>query len=166
MKRTLPVLAVLCFFTWSVSTLFAQADANKGQIVGTVYDPKQSVIPNAKIRIQNTNTGALRELVSGTEGQFRAVLLDPGQYDVTVEASGFAPSVFKGLNVAVGSAISLEVRLDVGTVAQTVEVTTSLTQTDLPAPTSIITSAAIEALPINGRRFTDFAALTPTVQID
>ena len=46
------------------------------------------------------------------------------------------------------------------------EVTEALTGVDLPAPTSVISSQAIENLPINGRRFTDFAALTPTVQID
>ena len=46
------------------------------------------------------------------------------------------------------------------------QVTAELTGVDLPAPTTIINTQAIENLPINGRRFTDFAALTPTVQIN
>ncbi len=159
------LLSAITFFAAS-SVLLAQADANKGQIAGTVYDQKQSVVPNAQIRIQNSATGATRQVTSSSDGQFRAVLLDPGQYDVTVEAAGFAPSVFKGVRLNVGSAVDLQVTMDVGSVTQTVEVSETLLPVDLPAPTSVITSAAIEALPINGRRFTDFAALTPTVQID
>src|SRR6266849_700826 len=146
--------------------LFAQSDANKGQIVGTVFDQKQAVIPGAKVHIQHTGTGAARDLTSGPEGHFRAVLLDPGQYDVTVEAAGFAPAELKGVVVNVGSAVDLPVTLAVGTTTVTVEVTEALTGVDLPAPTTIINTRAIEDLPINGRRFTDFAALTPTVQID
>jgi hypothetical protein len=154
------VLVSMCY------ALYAQADANKGQISGTVFDAKQAVVPNAKIAIKNTATGAARELTTGTEGEFRAVLLDPGTYDVTVTAPGFTPAQFEGVVVSVGSAINLPVTLQVGAAATTVVVTEALTGVDLPAPTAIIGSQAIENLPINGRRFTDFAALTPTVQID
>ncbi|PWU01363.1 MAG: hypothetical protein C5B51_22890 [Terriglobia bacterium] len=145
---------------------FAQADANKGQIAGTVYDQRQGSVPNAKITIRNTATGATRDVTTGMEGEFRAVLLDPGTYDVSVNAPGFAPTQLQGVVVSVGSAINLPVTLQVGSTAVTVEVTEALTSVDLPAPTTIISSQAIENLPINGRRFTDFAALTPTVQID
>lgn len=146
-------------------SLFGQADANKGQITGTVLDPKGAVIPNAKIRIQNTNTNVVRELTSGAEGQFRAVLLDPGTYDVTINAAGFAPAAFKGVTLNVGSAVDLPASLQLGTTTQTIEVTANATS-ELPSPTMVIGATALEDLPINGRRFTDFAALTPTVQID
>jgi hypothetical protein len=153
-------------FALTCLTLFAQSDANKGQIAGTVFDPKTSVIPNAKISVRNTATGATREVTSGAEGQFRAVLLDPGIYDVSVTASGFAPAQYTGLTVNVGSGVNLPVTLQLGSTTQTIQVTAELTGVDLPAPTTIINTTAIENLPINGRRFTDFAALTPTVQID
>ena len=147
-------------------SLFGQADANKGQITGTVFDPKEAAIPNAKIHIVNITTNAARDLTSGPAGEFRAVLLDPGQYDVTVEAPGFAPTELKGVVVNVGSAVELPVILSIGTTTVTVNVTAEATGVDLPSPTTIINTEAIENLPINGRRFTDFAALTPTVQID
>src|SRR5215472_8440353 len=105
MNKFLSVLATLA----CSGMLFAQADANKGQITGTVMDPKQAVVPNAKIQIKNTNTNAVRELTSGAAGEFRAVLLDPGQYDVTVNAPGFAPAEFKGVVVNVGTAVDLPV---------------------------------------------------------
>src|SRR5260370_4858547 len=146
--------------------LWAQSDANKGQIAGTVYDPNQAVVPGAKVTIKNTGTGAVREVKTGGAGEFRAVLLDPGEYAVTVEAQGFAPAKMQGVVLNVGSALELPVLLQVGATSQTIEVTAVATSADLPAPTSIINTQAIENLPINGRRFTDFAALTPTVQID
>lgn len=146
--------------------VWAQVDANKGQIAGTVYDPNQAVVPNAKIMIKNAATGASREVTSGEAGQFRAVLLDPGTYDVTVESSGFAPAVFKNVVLNVGSAVDLPVNLKLGTTTETVEVAATLLNTDIPAPTTVVNTTAIENLPINGRRFTDFAALTPTVQIN
>jgi hypothetical protein len=152
-------------FALTCLALLAQSDANKGQIAGTVFDQRQSVIPNAKISIKNTSTGSSRDVTSGAEGQFRAVLLDPGTYDVTVNASGFAPGEYTGLILNVGSVVNLPVTLQVGSTTQTVVVTEALTAVDLPAPTTIINTQAIENLPINGRRFTDFAALTPTVQI-
>ena len=153
------------FFLMSIS-LFAQSDANKGQINGTVFDQKQAVIPNAKISVRNTVNGAVREVVSGGEGQFRVVLLDPGTYNVTVTSPAFAPAEYQGVVLNVGSAVNLPVTLVVGSTTETVQVTAELTGVDLPAPTTIINTQAIENLPINGRRFTDFAALTPTVQIN
>ncbi|MEQ1948197.1 MAG: carboxypeptidase regulatory-like domain-containing protein [Bryobacteraceae bacterium] len=148
------------------STVFAQASANKGQITGTVYDQKDAVIPNAKVTVKGTETGVQRELQSGADGVFRALLLDPGSYTLTVDAQGFATASLTNVVVNVGSSVGLKVTLQLGSTSQSVEVGESLIQLDLPAPTSLLDSRAIESLPINGRRFQDFAALTPTVQID
>jgi len=86
--------------------LCAQSDGNRGQIVGTVYDPVQAVVPNAKVQVQNKATGAVREFTTGPEGQFRAILLDAGSYDVKVDAQGFAQRVYQNVTVNVGSAVS------------------------------------------------------------
>jgi hypothetical protein len=144
----------------------AQSDANKGQISGTVYDARQAVIPNAAINIRNVQTGASRDLTTNDSGQFRAVLLDPGKYEVTVKAPGFADSRLTDITLNVGSAVDLPVSMQVGSTVTTIEVGETLINVDLPAPQSIINAQAIENLPINGRRFQDFATLTPTVQID
>ena len=86
--------------------LCAQSDGNRGQIVGTVYDPVQAVVPNAKVQVQNKATGAVREFTTGPEGQFRAILLDAGSYDVKEDAQGFAQRVYQNVTVNVGSAVS------------------------------------------------------------
>ena len=90
---------------------FPQTDANKGQILGSVFDANKSVVPNAKIKIKNLNTGFNREATSGSEGQYRLVQLDPGVYSLIAESSGFAPATFSGITVSVGSAVSLDVTL-------------------------------------------------------
>src|SRR5437879_11963630 len=87
--------------------LGAQSDANKGQSVGTVYDPVQAVVPNAKVQVQNKATGAVREFTTGPEGRFRAILLDAGSYDVRVDAQGFAQRVSRNVTVNAGSRGSL-----------------------------------------------------------
>ena len=138
----------------------------RGRLRELYFDPNQAAVPGAKIVIKNTSTGATREVTTNDAGEFRAVLVDPGTYDVTVDKSGFSQALLKDVVVPVGTAVNLPVTLQVGSTVQTIEVSATLTNADMPAPSTVINTQAIEDLPINGRRFTDFAALTPTVQIN
>src|SRR5215831_10379643 len=97
---------VLGLFVISLS-LWAQADANKGRIIGTVLDPKEAVVPHAKVTIRNVGTGAVREANTDDTGEFRALLLDPGKYEVTVNASGFAETKLSDITLNVGSSVHL-----------------------------------------------------------
>src|SRR5207247_6373778 len=101
-----------------------------------------------------------------TRRQFRAILLDAGSYDVRVDAQGFAQSVYQNVTVNVGSAVNLEVTLQLGAAELEINVADTFLPIDLPNPTTTIDMTSIEDLPINGRRFQDFATLTPTVQVD
>src|SRR6188768_1728709 len=121
----------ICFLGLLAATLWAQSDANKGQIAGTISDAKDAVIPGASIQIENTSTGSSRMLTSGADGGFRAVLLDPGTYTVKVEAPGFAAANFEGITLNVGSSVTLPVVLQLGTVVQTIEVSAVALNTDI-----------------------------------
>ncbi len=145
---------------------FSQVDANKGQIVGIVFDANKAVVPGAKIKIKNIGTGFTRELTANNDGLFRAVQLDAGSYELVAEAQGFAPATLKGIVVTVGSAINIDVDLQVQATSTTVEVTAGLLSEVTPAPSTVVNSNAITNLPINGRRVQDFAVLTPTVQVN
>ncbi len=153
---------VLC----AAASLWAQADANKGQIVGTVFDPKQAVVPGAQVRLKNLATGFSRELKTNEVGQFRAVALDPGTYELVAESPGFAPTTISGVELNVGSTVNLNVVLQLSTTTVTVEVAETMISTTMPAASTVITSSVIRDLPINGRRFHDFALITPTVQVE
>jgi len=147
-------------------TLWAQVSANKGQVSGVVFDQNEAVIQNAKVQLRNVATGAQRETSSDSAGRYQFLAVDPGSYTLTVEAPGFANAVFEGVIVNVGSSVSLPVTMQVGATATTVEVGATLVSLDLPAPAQTVNETAIRDLPINGRRFQDFAALSPGVLLD
>jgi protocatechuate 3,4-dioxygenase beta subunit len=76
---------------------FGQADANKGQILGTVTDPNGAAVPIASVTIRNPGTGLLRDLKTDENGRYRAVLLDPGNYEVVGQSTGFAATTVAGI---------------------------------------------------------------------
>jgi hypothetical protein len=93
-------------------------------------------------------------------------MLDPGTYEVTADRAGFAPTKFEGLTLNVGTTVTMDLVLRIESTITSVEVGATLINLALPAPSTTVPSAAITNLPINGRRFQDFATLTPTVQVD
>jgi hypothetical protein len=145
---------------------WGQADANKAQLFGTVLDPKGAVAPGAAVKIVNVRTGFARELKSGGEGQYRFVQLDPGGYEMTAQAPGFAESRLTGITLNVGASIQADIRLQLQATATAIDVSDTLINVALPAPATTLGSQAIRDLPINGRRFQDFASLTPAVVVE
>lgn len=155
-------LSLVLVLVLAVSGLLAQSGAQTGQITGTVTDPNGAVVPGAKITIINAETGATREVTSDESGLYRAVLLSAGRYNVTVNASGFAPSKITDVVVNVGTSVDVNVTLKLGTVAESVEVTAPMVEVTRYEPGAVVNMRSIENLPINGRRFQDFVNMTPT----
>ena len=163
-------MALVCRFFLAVFLfgchLAAQTDANKAQISGVVTDPNGAVVPNAAVKVKNVNTGLLRALKSNEQGEYRAPLLDPGVYEVSVTSPSFAESKLTGVTLTVGSAARIDVRLAIQSTSTVVEVGATLIDVQTVAQTATVNNVAITSLPINGRRFQDFALLTPTVQVE
>ena len=106
-----------CVFLYSIlllgfvifsGTAFAQS--NKGSIIGTVKDPNDAVVPNAKVTITNNANGETRETTSSDSGEFAATNLDPGNYKVTVEASGLKTLVLALVQVETNSRVPVEAK--------------------------------------------------------
>jgi hypothetical protein len=139
--------------------------ATTGAISGTVTDSNGALLPNTVIVITSTDTGVTRKIKTRSSGDFSVQDLAPGTYKVTFTADGFKTSENSAVTVQVGATATLNPKLDVGSVTDTVEVT------ELPAAmhtmdTAISTTIdqnTIDNLPINGRRYSDFALLTPGV---
>src|ERR1700687_4358763 len=70
---------------------------------GVITDASGGAVPNATVSIKNVATGVTREVATDRDGFFRAPNLLPGNYDVTVSATGFSTAVQKGLVLSVGS---------------------------------------------------------------
>jgi hypothetical protein len=153
---TLPV------FSGSVA-LHAQT-YTEGSIAGTVFDPTGAVVANAEIVIHNEGNNAEMRLTSDGSGFFKAPQLPAAVYTVTVNAAGFAP--FKEVNVIVQVGQTSEVSPHLGTAGTTasVEVTGEAPILNFESPdiSSVLSTTALESIPLNGGRWSDMALLTPS----
>src|ERR1017187_358224 len=133
------------------AALFAQEF--RGTISGVVTDPTGAAITGAKITVTETQTGTKIPTASDNSGQYTAAFLLPGEYDIAVQSPGFKAAVRRGLHVGAGDHQVIDVKLDVGDVATSVEVTAdaSLLNTENASLGQAITSKEISELPINGR---------------
>jgi hypothetical protein len=131
--------------------LFAQEF--RGTISGMITDPTGAMVAGAKVTVTETNTGTRIPTVSGASGEYTAAFLLPGDYDITVELQGFKGFFRRGVHVGAGDHAVIDVRLEVGDVATTLEVTedASLLTTDTSTVGQAITTKEVAELPINGR---------------
>jgi len=103
--------------------VFGQA-GETGSIIGTVTDPSGAVVPNAKVTVTNTGNGSVRNATSSANGFYTVTNLQPGPYQVTIEAPGFNTEK-QAIQVAVGSRNTLDSKLKVAQSGTTVEVNAS-----------------------------------------
>src|SRR5262245_47196632 len=82
----------------------AQAQAANGVIEGTVTDASGAVIPNAKVKVVNLDTGLEREATTNEKGLYRAPLLPVGNYQITITQAGFTAFVQSGITLSAGQA--------------------------------------------------------------
>lgn len=146
--------------------LSAQTTISTGSIQGTVSDPSGAVVAGAKVTVTNKGTGEVRNLSTNSDGIYISGALMPGSYTVRVEAKGFRTAEFQA-TVQVGVTRSGNVKLQVGSAEQVVEVQASEVQVNTEQATvqGVLTTQQIDNLPINGRNFLDLAQLEPGVQI-
>ncbi|MCU1312554.1 MAG: TonB-dependent receptor plug [Acidobacteriaceae bacterium] len=136
-----------------------------GELTGVVSDNGGAAIPNASISIRDTGRGETREVRSSGSGVYSAPNLLPGSYNVTVTAPGFSSPTIAGVVITVGGEQVLNIELTPGSVTQSVKVTTSLNGVQL-ASSSVqheVDASTIRELPLNGRDWTQLAALQPGV---
>lgn len=153
-----------CLTILSVGLLFAvcpapiQAQLPTGLFEGVVYDQTNAVIPDANVRVTNTETGLVRTVQTDEAGRFRAQLLPPGKYDIEVEKQGFAKSIQKDIVLTLGQTLTLSFTLQVaGVDLSLIVVTDSLD----PEQATRLTGETATTLPSNRRDFADFITLSP-----
>ena len=161
------LIAVLGLFLAS-SPALAQSEVGTTSINGTVSDPSGAAIADAKVTARNKGTGFVREGASTGAGLYNLTGLPVGAYEVTVAAPGFKVSRAPDVNLALGAASTLNVRLELGT--STAEITVAseapLVETTRTVISTSVSTRQVESLPINGRNFLDFTLLTPGVVRD
>jgi hypothetical protein len=130
------------------------AQVNTADILGTVSDSGGAVLPNAKVSVQSLATNEVKTATTNASGDYIFNLMQPGQYTITVEAPSFKKSVVN-LTVSAGDRARANVELQVGDVAQAVEVQAQspALQSDSATLTTVLASQSVQDLPLNGRNF-------------
>src|SRR6266404_6834585 len=153
----------LMFFALAISAL---AQSNKGTVLGTVKDPNDALVTNAKVTVLNLATGESRDVTTSDDGTYTVSNLEPGRYKVTVEGPGFQTIVFDDVNVETNARLPLDVKFAVAGGAGTVTVTAEsapLTESETSVRGDVITGKQVTDLPIAQRNFTLLATLSPGV---
>src|ERR1700733_6873370 len=162
--------------TWKLSYLFLfllsfpagdrllQAQAiGGGQIQGTVTDANGSVVSGATVEAIQTDSGLHRTVTSGADGGYNLPSLPVGPYTLKVTAAGFSTYDQSGIVIQVGNELRVDVKLQVGGVSQTVQVSAaaSMVQTEDQSISQVVDRQRTVDLPLNGRQATQLILLTP-----
>jgi hypothetical protein len=156
----------ILFLSLGSGTLHSQAIGG-GQIQGIVTDETGSAVSGATIVAVQTESGLQRTVNSGADGGYSLPSLPVGPYTLKVTAAGFSTYDQSGIVIQVGNELRVDVKLQVGGVAQTVQVTAaaSMVQTEDQSISQVIDRQRTVDLPLNGRQATQLILLTPGTAI-
>lgn len=157
--KSLLIILVCATFTL---VAFAQSTTD-GAIAGVVTDQSKAVVVGAKVTVRNVGTNAQSSTTTDQSGHFRVLKLQPGSYEVAIESQNFTPYAQQNVIVEVGLVTNLDFMLAIKGSKETVEVTAEAptVNTEQQDFNSNINQAAINNLPINGRRWSQYVLLTP-----
>jgi len=148
-----------------LAALAALPQANVGRISGTVQDSSGGVMAGCTVTITSTAMGLKLVEHTGSEGSFVFPSLAAGAYDVRVEKTGFKSAEETRVMLDAASARSLAFTLDVGDIAESVQVTAGLEQVDTASGSvgKVINQRQLSQIAMNGREFTQLLRLAPGV---
>jgi len=154
----------MALFTGAV---FAQ-NTGAGTINGTLTDPAGGVVPGAAVVVRNTSTGTERALVTNGDGIYVAPFMQPGAYEITASKAGFGKIVRTDLTLQVGQTLTIDIALPLQTTTETVTVTgvPSVVDTEKTDMSQVVSQSQKDNLPSAGRRWENFALMTPNVTTD
>ncbi len=163
------LISLLAILLVSANVALGQAQSNAADLQGTVTDTTGAVVPNATVTARNPATNVTRDATTNDQGLYRIINIQPGDYEVTVEAPNFKKAVLTRVTVTVGQAANIDVVLEPGQITESVtisEATSDIVETSKTAVATTIDQQRINNLPINERNYIQFALTTSTVGRD
>ena len=159
-------IASLAAALYSPLTTSAQT-ASTGAMSGTVTDQSGAAVPDAKVVVTSASTGLERNVQTNSDGTYLVTLIPPGNYKVSVDKTGFKTYVAESVQVLVTETAVVAVKLEVGEVSSTVEVSGApqLLQTTSAALGEVTEEKAIIELPLSNRNFTQLLVLSPGINV-
>ncbi|MBI3472888.1 MAG: TonB-dependent receptor [Candidatus Solibacter usitatus] len=159
-KKSTFILLLLC-----VAALPVLAQEVSASIVGVVTDPSGAIVANAAVTARDVDRGTVWETKSNEAGIYFFPRVPPGKYEIRVEASGFKTAVRPGIGLEVNQRARLNITIEVGAIAESVEVTgeAPLLQTDSTMVGSTISANNLINAPIRSRNYIALVLLAPGV---
>ncbi|HJV91276.1 MAG TPA: TonB-dependent receptor [Holophagaceae bacterium] len=141
----------------------AQTSPTSGALRGTVRVRKGKVLAGATVQVRNRETGLTRTALTDAQGAYLLSFLPVGSYEVSVSAPGMKALQHRDLRVNLAEATTLNFDLDSAEASATVEIVAEAPMVDTTSVTTNanVTEELIQAIPLNGRNFTDLVQLTP-----
>lgn len=160
--QTLLFCAALLVALWPGAT---RAQTITATITGTVTDPAGAVVSNATITVTAAATGQTKTATTDSEGRYTVPFLQPGEYNISVEAQGFAKMARNRVTLEVAQTASLDFKLTVGAAVAVVEISgeTPLLQTEQAGLETTVENRLIEDLPSAQRSTLAFINNVPGV---
>jgi hypothetical protein len=142
----------------------ALAQERFGALTGVVHDDSGAVLPGVTVAITNKATQKVYTAVTGSDGSYRLLDLEPGRYSVRYELSGFSPAEMPDVNVLLGKTLDVSPALKVGGLQEAVTVTTESPLIDTRSTTIAhnVTAEEFDRIP-KGRTFQNIAISSPSV---
>lgn len=137
-----------------------------GSLAGTVLDASGASVPGATVTLTNIGTSSKRSMESDTSGSYTFVNILPGEYRLEAEKGGFKHFKREPIVMQVGSALRIDIPMEVGAVSQTVEVEakTPLLQAQSSDLGQVVEARTVTEMPLNGRNVISLAQLSPGIQ--
>ena len=141
------------------------AQLSTATVNGTVADEQSAVIPGASLTLQNADTGVQLTTQTNAAGLYRFQNIQPGSYTLSATSDGFTTQRLEEFTLSVNQTATLDFRLQVGAVTETVEVSATAVQLQSSSAElgQAIEETTVKALPLNGRNFTQMMMLQPGV---
>ncbi len=141
---------------------FSQVTAS---ISGKIEDASGAGVSGVAVTLKNLETGATRSVTTGDGGDFRALALPIGPYQVRAEKTGFKKQLRDGVILAVGQEAVVSLHLEVGDLAQEVTVNEEvpIVNTTISSVSGLVGEREVKDLPLNGRSFDNLMTLNPGV---
>jgi hypothetical protein len=159
--KCLPILLAALLMAGAAPPAMAQGTS--GTIAGTVTDAAGAVIPGVRVVMTNEGTGFTRTAVTNALGQYVAYAMPPGRYRIEVEHTGFQRLVRTNIELTAADAITVDLRLTIGDVQQTIEVTEAapLLQSQTATVSTLVSNQQMLEMPLQTRTFTALLLLGP-----
>src|SRR2546427_4110946 len=151
---------VIVLLVVGAELVWAQVTAT---ISGKVEDASGAAVGGAIVAVKNLETAAIRTVTTDEMGNYRLVSLPVGSQEVRAEKPGFRTTLRTGISLAVGQEAVVNLKLEVGELAQEVSVSaeTPLVDTTTASVSGLVAEREIKDLPLNGRSFDNLIALNP-----